>query len=56
MSNTLKFSCRFATERGGLPSELCHSNNLGKTNLTDAAWQSPTNSAHRFFKVKVALP
>lgn len=29
---------------------------LGKTNLTDAAWQSPTNSAHRFFKVKVELP
>ena len=28
---------------------------LGKTNLTDAAWQSPTNSTHRFFKVKVAL-
>ena len=29
---------------------------LGKTNLTDAAWRSPANSAHRFFKVKVALP
>ena len=28
----------------------------GKTNLTDAAWMSPTNSAHRFFKAKVALP
>ena len=29
---------------------------MGKTNLTDAAWQSPTNSAHRLFKVIVALP
>ena len=29
---------------------------LDKVNLTDAAWQSPTNSAHRFFKVKVELP
>ena len=29
---------------------------MGKTNLTDTAWQSPTNSAHRFFKVKVELP
>ena len=29
---------------------------FGKTNLTDAAWQSPTNSAHRFFKVKVEMP
>ncbi len=29
---------------------------LGKTNLTDAAWVCPTNVAHRFFKVKVALP
>ena len=29
---------------------------MGKTNLTDAAWQSPTNSAHRFFKVKVEMP
>ena len=29
---------------------------MGKTNLTDAAWVCPTNSSHRFFKVKVALP
>ena len=29
---------------------------LGKTNLTDAAWVCPTNSAHRFFKVKVEMP
>ena len=29
---------------------------LGKTNLTDVAWMCPTNSGHRFFKVKVALP
>ena len=29
---------------------------LGKTNLTDSTWQSPTNSAHRFFKVKVEMP
>ena len=29
---------------------------MGNTNLTDAAWQSPTNSAHRFFKVKVEMP
>ena len=29
---------------------------LGKTNLTDAAWTCPTNSGHRFFKVKVELP
>ena len=28
----------------------------GKTNLTDKAWHSPTNSATRFFKVNVALP
>jgi hypothetical protein len=29
---------------------------LGKTNLTDAgSWVSPTNAAHRFFKVKVQL-
>ena len=28
----------------------------GKENLTDAVWQSPTNSTHRFFKVKVELP
>ena len=30
-------------------------NVMGKANLTDAAWQSPTDSAHRFFKVKVAI-
>ena len=29
---------------------------MGKEKLTDAVWQSPTNSAHRFFKVKVELP
>ena len=29
---------------------------MGKTNLTDAAWVCPTNSGHRFFKVKVELP
>ena len=29
---------------------------MGKTNLTDAAWVCPTNSSHRFFKVKVELP
>ena len=29
---------------------------LGKTNLTDTADWAPTNSAHRFFKVKVELP
>ena len=29
---------------------------LGKANLTDAAWTSPTNAAHRFFKVKVEMP
>ena len=29
---------------------------LGKTNLTDAARQSPANFAHRSFKVKVSLP
>jgi hypothetical protein len=28
---------------------------LGKTNLTDKTWHSPTNSETRFFKVKVAL-
>lgn len=27
----------------------------GKTNLTDAAWVTPTNSAHRFFRVKVNM-
>jgi len=26
---------------------------MGKTNLTDAAWVAPTNSAHRFFNVKI---
>ncbi|MBQ4199175.1 MAG: hypothetical protein II649_04765 [Kiritimatiellae bacterium] len=29
---------------------------MGKTNLTDAAWLAPMNSAHRFFKVKVEMP
>ena len=29
---------------------------MGKEKLTSAVWQSPTNSAHRFFKVKVELP
>ena len=29
---------------------------LGKTNLTDTADWAPTNSAHRFFKVKVEMP
>ena len=29
---------------------------LGKTELTDAADWAPTNSAHRFFKVKVEMP
>ncbi len=29
---------------------------LGKTNLTDMANWAPTNSAHRFFKVKVEMP
>ncbi len=29
---------------------------MGTTNLTDAAWVCPTNSGHRFFKVKVELP
>ncbi len=28
----------------------------GKTNLTDAAWHTPTNSASRFFKVTVDMP
>ncbi len=28
----------------------------GKTHLTDAVWVAPTNSDHRFFKVKVWLP
>ena len=28
----------------------------GKTNLTDAAWHTPTNSASRFFRVEVDLP
>ena len=29
---------------------------LGKTNLTDSAWECPTNATHRFFKVKVEMP
>ncbi len=29
---------------------------LGKENLTDAAWHSPTNAADRFFKVSVEMP
>ena len=29
---------------------------LGKTNLTDTAEWAPTNSAHRFFKVRVEMP
>ena len=29
---------------------------LGKTNLTDTVDWAPTNSAHRFFKVKVEMP
>ena len=28
----------------------------GKESLTDAAWHSPTNAAHRFFKVSVEMP
>ena len=29
----------------------------GKTNLTDGVeWECPTNSAHRFFKVRVGMP
>ena len=28
----------------------------GKTNLTDAAWITPTNRAHHFFRVKVEMP
>ena len=28
---------------------------MGKEKLMDAAWQSPTNSARRFFKLKVVL-
>ena len=28
----------------------------GKTNLTDAAWHTPTNSASRFFRVEVGMP
>ena len=35
---------------------ISHTNNLGKANLTDAAWFCPTNAAHRFFKVKVEMP
>lgn len=29
---------------------------LGKENLTDATWHSPTNAADRFFKVLVEMP
>ena len=29
---------------------------MGKEKLPDAAWQSPANSVHRFFKLKVELP
>lgn len=29
---------------------------IGKTNLSDSAWSSPLNEAHRFFKVRVDLP
>ena len=29
---------------------------MGKTNLTDATWTCPTNSAQRLFKVKVEMP
>ena len=29
---------------------------LGKTNLTDEAWHSPTNSGSRFFRVNVSMP
>ena len=29
---------------------------VGKTNLTDELWHSPTNSGTRFFKVNVTLP
>ena len=28
----------------------------GKTNLTDAAWHTPTNSASRFFAIEVRIP
>ena len=28
---------------------------MSKTNLTDAAWHSPTNEASRFFKVVVEM-
>ena len=27
----------------------------GKTNLIDSAWMTPTNSAHRFFRVRVEM-
>ena len=36
--------------------EVCTYIVLGKTSLTDAAWSSPTNSAYRFFKVKMETP
>ncbi len=29
---------------------------MGKTNLADEAWVTPTNASHRFFQVKVELP
>lgn len=29
---------------------------LGKENLTDESWTSPTNATHRFFRVKVSVP
>ena len=28
---------------------------VGKTNLTDSAWSAPTNSLHRFFRVRVEM-
>ncbi|MBQ9431453.1 MAG: InlB B-repeat-containing protein, partial [Kiritimatiellae bacterium] len=28
---------------------------IGKTNLTDSAWVTPVNEAHRFFKVRVSM-
>jgi len=29
---------------------------LGKTNLFDPTWQTPTNASHRFFRVRVGMP
>ena len=29
---------------------------LGKTNLSDTAWVAPTNTSHRYFKVRVDMP